>query len=370
MTLHPDLAGQQSPMLADIARQPDVLMGLLGRADAILGVGERCLRPGPGGRVIVSGCGDGLFAAEAAAGFAERAGLDWRAMGALDLVLFAHRLTAHDRVLCISMSGNVDRTVEAARAVHAAGVPLFALVNGAGGRLGEIAAEKLSLDLHDIAPFLCGTASYTATVAALMLLAAGAANAAPPDLAVAAEAQGHVLATCMTVLKAAITAAMTTVPTGVRLLSAGAEHGTARYGAAKLVELSRVPAWSADLEEFAHSQYWSMPASDLVVIIAAAPELAAYGQASCEALAGLPVITLGLDTADAPMPSATHRITLPVVPPDLSPLVSAIPVQLLAYHLAVLTGFDPDTRLHLKNDVDRFTVSRQLTRRSLLGTGA
>ncbi len=361
--LHP--VSQHSPMLADIARQPDVLMVLLDRAGAIAGIGQRCLRPGPGGRVIVSGCGDGLFAGEAAAGFAAAAGLDWRAMGALDLVLGAHRLTPHDRVLCISMSGNVDRTVEAARAVHAAGVPLLALVNGGGGRLGEIAGDKLSLDLPDIAPFLCGTASYTATVAALMLLAAGAGHGALPDLASAAQAQRGALATCMASLKPVLT----TPPTGVRLLSAGAEQGTARYGAAKLVELSRLPAWAADLEEFAHSQYWSMPESDLVVMIAAAPDLAVYAEASCGALARLPVMTLGIDTPDAPLPSATHRITLPVIAPELSPLVSAIPVQLLAFHLAVLTGFDPDTRLHLKNDASRFSVSRQLTRRSLLGTG-
>ena len=352
-------------MLADIARQPDVLMGLVVRADAIRDVGHRCLCPGPGGRVIVSGCGDGLFAAEAAVGFAVAAGLDWRAMGALDLVLAAHLLTPHDRVLCISMSGNVDRTVEAARAVHAAGVPLLALVNGAGGRLGEIAAEKLSLDLPDIAPFLCGTASYTATIAALMLLASGAGHAPLPDLAAAARAQSDALAICMATLKSAFT----TPPTGVRLLSAGADHGTARYGAAKLVELSRLPGWAADLEEFAHSQYWSMPTSDLVVMIAAVPELAVYAEASCEALAGLPVVTLGIDTSATPMPSATHRITLPLIAPDLAPLVTAIPVQLLACHLAVLTGFDPDTRLHLKNDTNRFKVSRQLTRRSLLGTG-
>ncbi len=352
-------------MLDDIARQPDVLMSLLRRADAIASAGRSCLRPGPGGRVFVSGCGDGLFAAEAASDFAVGAGLDWRPMGALDLVLAAARLTPHDRVLCISMSGNVDRTVEAARAASAAGAPLLALVNGAGGRLGEIAAEKVSLDLPDIAPFLCGTASYTATVAALMLLACGAGSGRVPDLAAAAEAQSDVLKGSMAALDAAIAAA----PTGVRLLSAGAEHGTARYGAAKLVELSRMPAWAGDLEEFAHSQYWSMPASDLVVLLAGTPELAAYAEASCAALAELPVTTLAVDTPAAPMPSALHRVTVPAVAAGLSPLVTAIPVQMLAYRLAVKTGFDPDARLHLKEDARRFTVSRKLTRRSLLGTG-
>ncbi len=42
---------------------------------------------------------------------------------------------------------------------------------------------------------------------------------------------------------------------------------------------------------------------------------------------------------------------------------------MLAYQLAIATGFDPDRRMHLKDDGARFAVSRELTRRSLLGTG-
>ncbi|MCX7322885.1 MAG: SIS domain-containing protein [Hyphomicrobiales bacterium] len=358
-------AGQLRPMLADIVRQPDVLLGLAARAEAIAALGREHVRPRSGGRILVSGCGDGLFAAEAAAGFAASIGLDWRPIGALDLVLSAERLRPSDCVICISMSGNVDRTVEAARAVHAARVPLLALVNGGGGRLGEIAADKLSLDLPDIAPFLCGTASYTATVAALMLLAAGACEAAIPDLTSVAEAQRRTILTCSDSIKAMIG----TIPTGVRLVSAGADSGTARYGAAKFVELTRTPAWSADLEEFAHSQYWSMPTTDLVVAIASEPRLGDYAEASCTALGKLPVSTLAIDTAASPVPSAAYRVTLPDLAPGLSPIVTAVPLQFLAYHLALATGFDPNRRLHLKDDTRRFAVSRELTRRSLLGTG-
>lgn len=365
MSTDRSLVGQHAPMLADIARQLEVLPDLSARAAAISALGRQHLRPGSGGRVIVSGCGDGLFAAEAAAGFAEAAGLDWRPMGALDLALSAHRLGRHDRAICISMSGNVDRTVEAARAVHAAGVPLLAVVNGKGGRLGEIAADKLSLDLPDIAPFLCGTASYTATIAALMLLAAGAANATAPDLASAADAQRQALSLC----GEAMTGMIEPVPTGVRFISAGPDMGTARYGAAKLVELTRTPAWAADLEEFAHSQYWAMPTTDLVVMIAAEARLAAYAEASCAALAKLPVSTMAIGCTSSPIPSARHRIELPDIAPDLTPLVTAIPLQILAYRLGIATGFDPNRRLHLKDDVARFAVSRELTRRSLLGTG-
>jgi hypothetical protein len=50
-------------------------------------------------------------------------------------------------------------------------------------------------------------------------------------------------------------------------------------------------------------------------------------------------------------------------------VLSAIPLQRLAYALAEAGGLDPNTRLHLKGDDTRFRVSRLLTRRSLIGTG-
>jgi glucosamine 6-phosphate synthetase-like amidotransferase/phosphosugar isomerase protein len=157
--------------------------------------------------------------------------------------------------------------------------------------------------------------------------------------------------------------------TGVRFLAAGAELGTAQYGAAKLVELTRIPSWSADLEEFAHSQYWAMPPSDLVVVIATGAALARYATDSCAALAELGVATLAIDTAATPVETARHRVTLPALAAAIAPLAAAVPLQRLAYALAETGGLDPNTRLHLKNDAARFKVSRLLTRRSLLGTG-
>ncbi len=353
-----------SPMAADIARQPATIEAFADRAARFQALGRSALTPGAGGRIWVAGCGDGVFAAAAAAGFAARLGLDWRPVGALDLVLAPERLKPADSVVAISMSGNVDRTVEAARAVAARGVRLIALVNGGGGKLGEIAGAKLSLDLADVAPFLCGTASYTLTVAALMALAAGAADAGLPDYAMIAAAQHAALAAGAAVVETIAP------PTGVRLLSAGSDLGTVQYGAAKLVELTRIPAWSADLEEFAHSQYWAMPVGDLVTVVAGEPGLAAYAAESCKALAELGVATLAIDAAGAPVATARHRATLPAMPAEFFALAAALPLQLLAARMARATGLDPDTRAHLKGDTLRFRVSRMLTRRSLIGTGA
>ena len=46
--------------------------------------------------------------------------------------------------------------------------------------------------------------------------------------------------------------------------------------------------------------------------------------------------------------------------------LATVTLQLLAYHLAMAVGFDPNKRQHLINDKLRFRVSRKLTRRHLL----
>ena len=353
-----------SPLWRDIASQPLLAVRFSERVAEFVALGARLLAPDPGGRLWVCGCGDGLFAAQSVAGYAQALGLDWRPIGALDLLLCANGLRPQDRVVAISMSGNVDRTVEAARAVAAVKVPMLALVNGDGGLLGGIASEKISLGHVDIAPFLCGTGSYSLTMLALAALATGAAGElALPALAPVIAAQENALVSS----EAAFSGLP--VPTGVRFLSAGQERGSCAYAAAKLVELTRIPAWSADLEEFAHSQYWSMPATDLVVVIATTPVLARRAGDSCSALRELGVTTLAIDMVGAEVSDASFRVTLPAVPAVLAPLATAVPLQLLAATLARASGLDPDTRLHLKEDTLRFRVSRLLTRRSLLGTG-
>ncbi len=358
------VAHESSPLWRDIASQPSHAARFSQRAAEFVALGARLLAPGVGGRLFVSGCGDGLFAAQAVTGYAQALGLDWRPIGALDLLLCADGLHARDRVVAISMSGNVDRTVEAARAVAAVKVPMLALVNGDGGLLGAIASDKISLGHVDIAPFLCGTGSYSLTMLALMALATGAAGKpALAPLAPVIAAQESALAVSEAVLRAL------PVPSGVRFLSAGAERGSCAYAAAKFVELTRIPAWSADLEEFAHSQYWSMPVTDLVVAIATTPALARRAGESCSALRELGVATLAIDMVGSEVNEAMYRITLPAVAAVLAPLATALPLQLLAAMLARASGLDPDTRRHLKEDTLRFRVSRLLTRRSLLGTG-
>jgi fructoselysine-6-P-deglycase FrlB-like protein len=349
-------------MLQDIRRQPACLRRLLGRSAELRETGREALTPGPGGTVYAVGCGDGWFAARAVGHRARR----YRAASALEfLVYLAPHLTAADRVVAISMSGNVDRTVEAWQAARAREASGLVLTNGAGGRLAEGAPVTVSLDIPELAPFLCGTSTYTATVLALLLLAdvdAGTLEPALASLPVAiAEAESWAREVAGLAGRRGVT--------GVRVLAAGPHVATADYGAAKLVELTRIPAWGDDLEEFAHRQFWSADPRDLIVYLVPNAAVARLARDAAEALAELGFETVAIETAGQAVLTVRRRFSLPAVPEWLAALVLPIPLQLLAYHLALATGLDPNTRAHLREDRARFQVSRKLTRRTLVGTG-
>lgn len=357
-------AGRDGAMLRDVRRQPAVHAGLLARAFEFRSFAREHLVPDPGGALYATGCGDGWFAARAAAALIGGGPHPYRPRAALPFLVYdAPALGSVDRVLVISMSGNVDRSVEAAEAALARGAKVALLTNGDGGRTGALGVARVSLEIEPIAPFLCGTTSYTASVLALALALgpAGSVEAAK-QLATGLEA-------CLDAAEPVVRE-LARAYSGVRFLSSGANLATADYGAAKLVELTRLPAWSDDIEEFAHRQFWSADPGELVVYLSAHPGIARYADESARALAGMGFTTLGVEIEGSEVPSAAHRVALPRVEEALSPLPLSLPLQLLAGYLARATGLDPDTRAHLKDDGKRFETSRRLTRRSLLGSGA
>lgn len=351
-------------MKDDIGRQPDVMRGLAPGLDLLHRRAAALAAAAPVGRVWVIGCGDGLFAAEAVAGDARAGGLDWRAVGPMDLLVEPERVGAGDVAVLMSMSGNVDRTVEAATLVRNRGLRLLAIVNGDGGRLGALVPDRWSMDLPDLAPFLCGTASLAATMAALLTIVAGLSGRSRPDL----DTPAAMMAQADRAADAAMAGLDLAPVTGLRFLATGAGIGLARYGAAKCVEVAARPVWSAELEEFAHSQFWTMPPRDLVVLIVTSATAASYADAAADALAQMGTRTLALDYEDAAVPRATMRLTVPKAGP--AGLCHLPALQHLAYAVGVADGLDPNRRLHLKADEARFRTSRMLTRRSLLGTGA
>lgn len=351
-------------MLADITRQPDVLEGLLARRDHFAGLGAAHLSRRD---LLLFGCGDGWCAARAVAAVAP--GLfGFAADGATSLEVASRPsgAIAGRAGVAISMSGSVDRTNDAATRLGAAGLPCVALSNEDGGPLGRITGTVASLLVPDTAPFLTGTTRYSATILGLLLLLEGAAPTRTlPDAPLAAWI-GRDLPRALDDVGSALQPICAQIAErgldGVRVLGAGPDWASADHGAAKLVKLIEQPVWGGEIEEFAHSQFWSVRRNELVVLLAGSPDAARLAQNTAEALAEAGMRTLAVESAGRPVTAATWCLSLPPVPDWLAPLALPVPLQLLAYHLSRACGRDPD-RSQDSADPGRFRAAQLLSRR-------
>jgi glucosamine--fructose-6-phosphate aminotransferase (isomerizing) len=128
------------------------------------------------------------------------------------------------------------------------------------------------------------------------------------------------------------------------VVGGGPNTATAYEGALKLAEAAGADAVGFECEQFLHGPWAAMEAADLLVVIAPPGP----ARERCLAAArvakdiGTPVIAL-VDEDDREIGTlAAETIALPRVPELLSPIVAAVPLQLLAYHLAVRRGANPD----------------------------
>ena len=127
-------------------------------------------------------------------------------------------------------------------------------------------------------------------------------------------------------------------------VGAGANAATAREGALKLSETAWLPAVAYEPESFLHGPSAALEPDDALVLIA--PPGPAHARALDVARAaraiGADVLALAREDDREAAALAGETIALPDVDETLSPLLAVVPLQLLAYHVAVARGRNPD----------------------------
>src|SRR5262249_29719721 len=122
--------------------------------------------------LYMTGCGDSAFAGVAAAlAFQKHAGVDAEGVHALDLARYRMRyLPEHSAVVCISFSGKVGRTIEAAAQARRFGQRVIALTGSSDSPLAQAATDILQLSVPTLG-YSPGTSTYLALMLALYQLA-------------------------------------------------------------------------------------------------------------------------------------------------------------------------------------------------------
>lgn len=263
--------------------------------------------------------------------------------------------------LVISQSGETADTLAALRYMKAAGRPVLAIVNVAESSM----ARQADAVVQTVAGPEIGVASTKAFTAQLTVLA------------VLAIAWGRARGTLAPEREAALTAALLELPSraaevlemgevirelagfiaearDVLYLGRGLCYPIALEGALKLKEISYIHAEGYAAGEMKHGPIALIDRNvPVIALIPSGPLFEKTASNLEEAHArGAPVIAF-TDPQGAPRLSrlAARIIVLPGVDPFVAPILHAIPVQMLAYHVAVLKGTDIDQPRNLAKSV-------------------
>lgn len=344
-------------MLAGINAQPDYL-----REGAAKALYERSVhlplrRPS---RVYLVGCGDSHYAGLATRFAFERwSGIPTEALESLEFSRYAVESAPADAlVVAVSNSGRVVRTVECARVARERGIATLGLTYNPASPLGQTADMLLPWTYQDVG-FGPGTLSYLASLVGLYALAArlGELNGRLADAAPVLESIrrcGDAVARTVSdnLVPSERVASVLNGEGLVCIIGGGPNYATALFGMAKFIEAAAYPAVGQELEEWAHEQYFCTRADTATLVVAPPGRGVDRAREQLQAVRDMQGQAFVLcDPADQATASLAD-VVLPIHTGEdelLSPIVSAVPLELVALRFAqrlgrTMLGFDDDHR--------------------------
>lgn len=306
-------------------------------------------------KITITGCGDSLQAAFAAAPafsqFTPR----------FPDVIGPHRLVAElqtrialnqQLVIGVSASGGTPAVCHALEKAKAAGAVTLAIVGRENSKMAAIAGETLVMRLPDTVNGP-GIRTYQASLVGLFIFAACLAFLSgrtalrdidrwPTLMRDVAKALRETVEATKPFMK---TIAEETVqfPT-MFFLAAGQHLSTARYAAAKRVEASGLYAAGQDLEEAWHIERFARPRDMPVVVIAPPGTTVGEAAIACCHARGIGRRVFSLTTRDEASIRRHATVALDLSPPPLeflAPFVCHPVFTQLAAHEALLLGYKP-----------------------------
>ena len=361
-----DKANYRHFMAKEIHEQPEVVGHTLARYVDM--ASERVMLPATPfdfktiQRILITACGTASYAGYVAKYWFERLA---RIPVEVDIASeFRYReapLRKGDLAIFISQSGETADTLAALRYAKAEGVHTLAVVNVP---TSTIARESETV-LQTLAGPEIGVASTKAFTCQLMVLAALAVAAGKARGELSAEDEAklvHGLVEIPRLMAAALTsepqieklARELSKSKDVLYLGRGTSYPLALEGALKLKEISYIHAEGYAAGELKHGPIALIDENMPVVVIAPYDRVFEKTVSNLQEVAArgdnIILMTDAKGAAEATIDSLV-TIVLPDMAAAFTPMVYAIPVQLLAYHTAVVMGTDVDQPRNLAKSV-------------------
>ena len=307
------------------------------------GAGQAAERLAAAKRIFVTGIGTSYHAALVGEWLLRAAGADARAVMSFDFALYPKLVGLHrdDAVVVMAHTGVKRFSGEAITLAAAAGVRVVSV----GSLTAEHPGSELVLRTVEREKSAAFTASHLAAMTVLAQVAtelgerrkASGVREFRAALGRLPDQVAGVLAREDEVLPVAREAV------GRRIYAAGAGPNAATALEAVIKVREAAQGWidALALEQFLHGPIVSVNAADVAVLVNVPGAAAArVGEiAGVLAAIGARLWFVGHGALSAPQSTV---FSLPEVPELLSPLLTVVPIQILAYHLAVLRGINPD----------------------------
>jgi glucosamine--fructose-6-phosphate aminotransferase (isomerizing) len=262
-------------------------------------------------------------------------------------------------VVAISQSGETADTLEALRAAKAAGARVVGLVNVVGSTIAREADGGIYLHAGPEIG-VASTKAFTSQIVALAMFAIHIGRYRGLS-----EARGQELVYELARLPELVDETLELGPVVEELarhfvdspnflyLGRGINFPVALEGALKLKEISYIHAEGYPAAEMKHGPIALIDENMPVVFVAPNDHLyrkALSNLQEVKARGGRIIAITSSGNGDL-KELAEHQIKVPKTAPLLSPVVTSVPLQLLAYHIAVLRGCDVDKPRNLAKSV-------------------
>jgi len=263
--------------------------------------------------------------------------------------------------VAISQSGETADTLEAMRAARAAGSRVIGIVNVVGSTIAREADGGIYLHAGPEIG-VASTKAFTSQIVALALLglylseSRGLALERRQDFAWRLAQLPALVARALALEPEIRVLAQSLVGQGAGnalYLGRGVNFPVALEGALKLKEISYLHAEGYPAAEMKHGPIALIDEAMPVVFVAPHDEVYPKVLSNMEEVRarGGKIIAITTEGNGDVRRLAEHQLRVPATAPLLSPILTVIPLQLLAYHIAVLRGCDVDRPRNLAKSV-------------------
>ena len=362
-----ELGGHAHFMLKEIMEQPDTVRATLrgrllpdagsARLDGLNLTPEDCAAIH---RIVIVACGTSWHAGLVGRDVIEElAGIPVQVEYASEYRYRRPLVAAGTLTLAISQSGETADTLEALRAARAGGSRVVGIVNVVGSTIARECGDGIYLHAGPEVG-VASTKAFTSQIVALALLGLYLGRSRGLDVE-----RGRDLVRRLIQLPQLVTRTLA-LETEVRALAArfadarnflylgrGVNFPAALEGALKLKEISYIHAEGYPAAEMKHGPIALIDAAMPVVFVAPRDAVYAKVRSNMQEVKarGGRLIAVTTDGSDDLGGLVEHQLRVPATAPLLSPVLTTIPLQLLAYHIAVLRGCDVDRPRNLAKSV-------------------